>query len=104
MLDTGAFFQSRSGGGHLRQLHSLLGREGRSYRTRLLRKFGILSVSIVHITDLFITLILWAGLNAPKDREIDGMDQRAFLRENKRPQNREGFLYGIGNTLRSQVA
>jgi arylsulfatase len=64
----------------------------------------MLSVSIVHITDLFTTLILWAGLDAPKDRDIDGTDQRAFLGENKRPQNREGFLNGIGNTLRSQVA
>ena len=41
----------------------------------------MLSVSIVHITDLFTTLILWAGLDAPKDREIDGTDQRAFLRD-----------------------
>jgi len=60
---------------------------------------GQKSNEIVHITDLFTTLILWAGLEVPKDRVIDGVDQRAFF-EGKQPNsNREGFLYWMGDAL-----
>jgi len=60
---------------------------------------GQKSTEIVHITDLFTTLVLWAGLEIPKDRVIDGVDQRAFLEEKQATSNREGFLYWMGDTL-----
>jgi hypothetical protein len=28
---------------------------------------------------MFTTLLLWAGLEIPRDRVIDGLDQRAFF-------------------------
>jgi len=37
------------------------------------------SNEIMHITDMFTTLIRWAGTDIPDDRVIDGVDQRAFL-------------------------
>jgi arylsulfatase len=60
---------------------------------------GQKSNEIVHITDLFTTLVLWAGLEVPKDRVIDGVDQRAFFEGKQAASNREGFLYWMGDTL-----
>ena len=57
------------------------------------------SNEIVHITDMFTTLIGWAGLEIPKDRVIDGMDQRAFFEGKQKNSNRDGFLYWMGDTL-----
>lgn len=60
---------------------------------------GQKSNEIVHITDMFTTLLLWAGLQVPKDRVIDGVDQRAFL-EGKQPNsNRAGFPYWLKTEL-----
>jgi len=53
----------------------------------------------VHITDMFATLLLWAGLDVPKDRVIDGVDQRAFFEGRQAASNREGFLYWLGDEL-----
>jgi arylsulfatase len=60
---------------------------------------GQKSNEIVHITDLFTTLVLWAGLEAPKDRVIDGVDQRAFFEGKQSHSNRDGFLFWMGDTL-----
>jgi arylsulfatase A-like enzyme len=60
---------------------------------------GQRSNEIVHITDIFTTLVLWAGLEIPKDRVIDGADQRAFFEGKQPTSSREGFLYWMGNTL-----
>jgi len=60
---------------------------------------GQKSNEIVHITDIFTTLVLWAGLEVPKDRVIDGADQRAFFEGKQTASNREGFLYWMGSTL-----
>jgi len=60
---------------------------------------GQRSNEIVHITDIFTTLLLWAGLEVPKDRVIDGVDQRAFFEGKQTASNREGFLYWMGSTL-----
>jgi len=40
---------------------------------------GRVSNEIVHITDMFTTIVCWAGLEVPNDRVIDGVDQRAFF-------------------------
>ena len=60
---------------------------------------GQKSNDIVHITDMFTTLVLWAGLNVPKDRVIDGMDQRAFFEGKQGRSNRYGFPYWNGPEL-----
>lgn len=57
------------------------------------------SNEIVHITDMFTTLVRWAGLEIPKDRVIDGVDQRTFLEGKQKNSNREGFLYWMNDTL-----
>ena len=57
------------------------------------------SNEVVHITDMFTTLLKWAGAAVPKDRVIDGLDQRAFL-EGRQPNSaREGFPYWMGETM-----
>ena len=66
-------------------------------RTR--RRPGRVSNEIVHITDMFTTLIRWAGCEVPTDRVIDGMDQRAFFGGEQDKSNRQGFLYWNGDKL-----
>lgn len=48
---------------------------------------------------MFTTLLLWAGAGRPNDREIDGVDQRAFLEGRQQQSAREGFPYWMGETL-----
>lgn len=60
---------------------------------------GQVSNEIVHITDMFTTLVRWAGLDIPKDRVIDGIDQRAFFEGKQKTSNRNAFLYWMGDTL-----
>jgi arylsulfatase A-like enzyme len=60
---------------------------------------GQKSNEIVHITDMFTTLLLWAGLEVPKDRVIDGVDQRAFFEGKQANSNREGFPFWLGPQL-----
>ena len=60
---------------------------------------GQVSNEIVHITDMFTTLVRWAGLEVPNDRVIDGLDQRAFIEGKQKTSNREGFLYWMNDTL-----
>ena len=60
---------------------------------------GQVSNEIVHITDMFTTIVRWAGLQVPTDRVIDGLDQRAFFEGRQKNSNREGFLYWMGDTL-----
>ena len=60
---------------------------------------GARSNEIIHITDMFTTLLRWAGTDAPGDRVIDGVDQRAFLEGKQKNSAREGFPYWMGETL-----
>lgn len=60
---------------------------------------GQKSNEIVHITDMFTTLLLWAGLEPPKDRAIDGVDQRSFFEGKQRTSSREGFPFWLGSEL-----
>ncbi|MCB1230669.1 MAG: arylsulfatase [Verrucomicrobiae bacterium] len=57
------------------------------------------SNEIVHITDMFTTLLKWAGAAVPADRVIDGLDQRGFFegKEDKSP--RDGFPYWMGERM-----
>jgi arylsulfatase len=40
---------------------------------------GRQSNEVFHITDMFTTLLRWAGADVPNDRIVDGLDQRTFL-------------------------
>jgi arylsulfatase A-like enzyme len=60
---------------------------------------GQVSNEIVHITDMYTTLLRWADADVPQDRVIDGVDQRAFLEGTLQKSAREGFPYWIGETL-----
>lgn len=56
---------------------------------------------IVHIVDLFTTLVDMAGAAVPKDRPIDGINMTEFFL-GKRPQSgREGFVIYVGDDLRA---
>jgi arylsulfatase A-like enzyme len=57
------------------------------------------SNEIVHITDMFTTLVYWAGTDIPKDRVIDGKDQRSFFEGKQEESARAGFPYWMGPTL-----
>ncbi len=80
------------------------GMEG-SLRTPLIVRYpghvlaGQLSDDIVHITDMFTTIVNWAGLEVPKDRVIDGIDQRAFLEGKQKNSGRDGFPFWMGSTM-----
>jgi arylsulfatase len=60
---------------------------------------GQRSNDIVHIVDLFPTLANMAGVNAPTDRPVDGVDQSDFLLGESEKSNREGFAIFVGETL-----
>ena len=60
---------------------------------------GRRSNEIVHIVDLFPTLANMAGLDAPTDRPMDGVDQSDFLLGESEKSNREGFAIFVGETL-----
>jgi len=60
---------------------------------------GQKSNEIVHITDMFTTLLLWTGLEVPKDRMIDGVDQRPFFEGRQANSNRDGFPFWLGSEL-----
>jgi arylsulfatase A-like enzyme len=60
---------------------------------------GKVSNEIVHITDMFATLLSLAGLPVPTDRMIDGLDQSAFLAGEQENSAREGFLFWNGSVL-----
>ena len=54
---------------------------------------------IVHQVDMFTTLLAWAGCPIPDDREIDGVDQRAFFAGSQETSSREGCLVWVGDVL-----
>lgn len=57
------------------------------------------SNEIVHQTDMFTTLLAWAACPIPDDREIDGVDQRAFFAGSQATSNREGCLVWVTDVL-----
>ena len=62
---------------------------------------GRVSNEIVHVTDLFTTLITLTQGQVPADRPIDGVDQGPFLFGGQPKSAREGFLFHIKNELRA---
>lgn len=61
----------------------------------------IVSNEIVHVVDLFPTLAAVAGVEVPKDRPIDGVDQLSFFTGKTGKSNREGFVYFIKDEMRA---
>lgn len=59
------------------------------------------SDDIVHVTDLFSTLICAGGAQAPLDRPIDGVNQLSWWTGVSEKSAREGFLFYIKNELRA---
>lgn len=62
---------------------------------------GGVSDEIVHIADLYPTLLGAAGAEVPNDRVIDGVDQRDFFCGKQDNSNREGFVYYIKEEMRA---
>jgi arylsulfatase len=58
---------------------------------------GQVSNEIVHNTDIFTTLAAAVGVDVPRDRAIDGVNQLAFFEGKQSNSNREGFLYFAPN-------
>ncbi|MCF1192031.1 sulfatase-like hydrolase/transferase [Mangrovimonas sp. AS39] len=80
------------------------GMEGSLRTPCLIRYPGVVpegqeSNEIVHITDMFTTLINWSGGKVPQDRVIDGIDQRKFFEGVQKTSSREGFPYWMGQTM-----
>jgi hypothetical protein len=48
---------------------------------------------------MFTTLLAWAGCDVPGDREIDGLDQRAFFEGRQDASSREGCLVWLKDVL-----
>ena len=57
---------------------------------------GRASDEIMHVTDWFTTILRAAGLSAPADRVIDGVDQMDWLSGNAERSGREGYIYWMG--------
>jgi arylsulfatase A-like enzyme len=62
---------------------------------------GQVSDEMVHVTDLFSTLVAAGGGEVPSDRPIDGVNQLPWLLGSTPRSAREGFLFYIKNELRA---
>ena len=62
---------------------------------------GKVSNELVHLVDMFTTLVLAAGGEVPADRHIDGMDMRDFLLGDATPSGRDTVLCLQGNRLQA---
>ena len=60
---------------------------------------GLETNEMVHVTDLFSTLLSIAGAAIPDDRPIDGIDQSDFFFGRHDRSQREGFPFYIKDTL-----
>ncbi len=54
---------------------------------------------MVHVTDVFTTLLGWAGCQIPDDRVIDGIDQGALLLGRQQASARDGCLVWLNDEL-----
>lgn len=57
------------------------------------------SNEIVHVTDMFATILKFVGASIPNDRVIDGIDQSPFFLGNQTESNRDGFIYWNSDKL-----
>jgi arylsulfatase A-like enzyme len=59
------------------------------------------SDEVIHVTDLFTTLICAGQAHIPQDRPIDGLNQWPWWTDVNATSAREGFLFYIKNELRA---
>ncbi len=57
------------------------------------------SNEMVHVTDMFTTLLRWVGCEIPQDRVIDGVDQSPFFLGEQEDSNREGCMVWLDEEL-----
>jgi arylsulfatase len=57
------------------------------------------SVDMVHVTDMFTTLLGWAGCDIPDDRLIDGVAQQDFFTGKAETSKREGCIVWLNDEL-----
>ena len=62
---------------------------------------GKVSNELVHLVDMFTTLVHAAGAEVPADRQIDGMDMRDFLLGDAEESGRDDVLCIQGNRLQA---
>jgi arylsulfatase A-like enzyme len=62
---------------------------------------GQTSNEMIHVTDIFTTLVKIAGATLPDDRPIDGIDQSDFFFSANGKSARESLLFYIKNDLRA---
>ena len=62
-------------------------------------KEGIVSNEIMHVTDWFTTILHVAGIEKPKDRIIDGVNQFDWLAGKKENSERNGYIFWMGETM-----
>lgn len=63
---------------------------------------GTTSNEVVHVTDIFSTILAMTGSNTPTDRPIDGVDQTRFFKNpTGTKSDRSGFLFYIKDELRA---
>src|SRR5271167_2871737 len=62
-------------------------------------KSGTESNEMVHVTDMFTTLLGFAGCEAPCDRLIDGVDQGPFFLDKQEKSNREACMVWLNEEL-----
>jgi len=62
---------------------------------------GKVSNELVHLVDMFTTLVLAGGAKVPTDRQIDGMDMRDFLLGDAKGSGRDTILCLQGNRLQA---
>ena len=62
-------------------------------------KPGIESNEMVHVTDMFTTLLRFAGCESPRDRIIDGVDQGSFFLGEQETSNRDACMVWLNEEL-----
>jgi arylsulfatase A-like enzyme len=60
---------------------------------------GAENAEMVHVTDMFTTLLSWVGCQIPDDRVIDGVDQSPLLFGQQENSDREGCLVWLNEEL-----
>ncbi|MDF8264028.1 sulfatase-like hydrolase/transferase [Luteipulveratus flavus] len=60
---------------------------------------GQTSDDLMHVTDWFSTLLAAAGIDPPKDRIIDGLDQLEWLTGGREESARDGCVYWMGDQI-----
>jgi arylsulfatase len=62
---------------------------------------GRVSNELVHLVDLYTTLVLAGGGSVPEDRQIDGVDMRPFLLGDAEESGRDTLICMNGNRIQS---